>query len=116
MSEAKKNEQQVHAPVAISAEKIAASKAEIIKLLEGVEGAEKLGDLIERGKKKGKLSSSELMEVLENLDIGSEQMDKIYDVLETWVSRPQVRIICLICTMRLVLLWKNWRIFLKRKL
>jgi len=82
MSEAKKNEQQVHAPVAISAEKIAASKAEIMKLLEGVEGAEKLGDLIERGKKKGKLSSSELMEVLENLDIGSEQMDKIYDVLE----------------------------------
>ena len=82
MSEAKKNEQQMHAPVAISAEKIAASKAEIMKLLEGVEGAEKLGDLIERGKKKGKLSSSELMEVLENLDIGSEQMDKIYDVLE----------------------------------
>ena len=82
MSEAKKNEQQVHAPVTISAEKIAASKAEIMKLLEGVEGAEKLGDLIERGKKKGKLSSSELMEVLENLDIGSEQMDKIYDVLE----------------------------------
>ena len=82
MSEAKKNEQQVHAPVTISAEKIAASKAEIMKLLEGVEGAEKLGDLIERGKKKGKLSSSELMEVLENLDLGSEQMDKIYDVLE----------------------------------
>ena len=82
MSEAKKNEQQAHAPVTISAEKIAASKAEIMKLLEGVEGAEKLGDLIERGKKKGKLSSSELMEVLENLDIGSEQMDKIYDVLE----------------------------------
>ena len=82
MSEAKKNEQHMHTPVTISAEKIAASKAEIMKLLEGVEGAEKLGDLIERGKKKGKLSSSELMEVLENLDIGSEQMDKIYDVLE----------------------------------
>ena len=80
MSEAKKNEQ--HAPVTISAEKIVASKAEIMKLLDGVEGAEKLGDLIERGKKKGKLSSAELMEVLENLDIGSEQMDKIYDVLE----------------------------------
>ena len=85
MSEAKKNEQQeasIHMPVTISGEKISASKAEIMKVLEGVPGAEKLGDLIERGKKKGKLSSSELLDVLEDMDISSEQMDKIYDVLE----------------------------------
>ncbi len=84
MSEAKKTEQQESTalPVTISGEKISASKTEIMKVLEGVPGAEKLGDLIERGKKKGKLSSSELLEVLEDLDIGSEQMDKIYDVLE----------------------------------
>ncbi len=80
MSEAKKkNEQQT---VAVSAEKLEAGKAEVLKVLEGVPGVEKLVDLIERGKKKGKLSSSELMEVLENMDLGSEQMDKIYDVLE----------------------------------
>ena len=85
MSEAKKTEQQetgIHMPVTISGEKISASKAEIMKVLEGVPGAEKLGDLIERGKKKGKLSSSELLDVLEDMDISSEQMDKIYDVLE----------------------------------
>ena len=59
-----------------------AGKIEIMKVVEGVNGAEKLGDLIERGKKKGKLSSAELMEALEDMPLESEQMDKIYDVLE----------------------------------
>jgi len=62
--------------------KMEAGKTEIMKLVEGVPGAEKLADLIERGKKKGSLSSSELLDVLEGLDLGSEQMDKIYDTLE----------------------------------
>ncbi len=62
--------------------RIDSAKAEIMKVVEGVAGAEKLTDLIERGKKKGSLSSSELMDVLEDLDLGSEQMDKIYDTLE----------------------------------
>ena len=66
----------------ISEEKLDASKAEIMKVVEGVAGAEKLAELIERGKKKGKLSSSELMDVLEALDLETEQMDKIYDTLE----------------------------------
>ena len=59
-----------------------AGKVEIMKVVEGVNGAEKLGDLIERGKKKGKLSSAELMEVLEDMVLETEQMDKIYDILE----------------------------------
>ncbi len=63
-------------------EKLEAGKIEILKVVEGVRGAEKLGDLIEQGKKKGKLSSSELMDVLEEMDLESEQMDKIYDTLE----------------------------------
>ncbi len=63
-------------------EKMEAGKIEIMKVVEGVPGAEKLADLIERGKKKGKLSSSELMDVLEEMDLESEQMDKIYDTLE----------------------------------
>ena len=57
--------------------KMEAGKTEIMKLVEGVPGAEKLADLIERGKKKGSLSSSELLDVLEGLDLGYEQMDKI---------------------------------------
>ena len=85
MKETKKNDQQetmVQTPGNISAEKFNAGKAEIMKVVEGVPGAEKLGELIERGKKKGKLSSTELLDVLEDMDLGSEQMDKIYDVLE----------------------------------
>ena len=42
-------------------------KIEIMKVVEGIPGAEKLAELIERGKKKGKLSSSELLDVLEEL-------------------------------------------------
>ena len=63
-------------------ERMEAGRLEILKVVEGIQGAEKLSELIERGKKKGKLSSSELMEVLETMDLESEQMDKIYDVLE----------------------------------
>ena len=59
-----------------------AGKVEIMKVVGNIPGAEKLADLIERGKKKGKLSSSELLDVLEDMDLGTEQMDKIYDTLE----------------------------------
>ena len=62
--------------------KMEAGKAEVMKVVEGVPGAEKLAELIERGKKKGSLSSTELLDVLEDMDLESEQMDKIYDVLE----------------------------------
>ncbi len=65
-----------------SVEKIEQVKNEIMKIVEGVQGSEKLTELVERAKKKGSLSSSELMDVLENMDLESEQMDKIYDVLE----------------------------------
>ena len=57
-------------------------KIEIMKVVEGVQGAEKLGELIEKGAKKGNLSSGELMEVLGDMDLSAEQMDKIYDTLE----------------------------------
>ncbi len=62
--------------------KLEAGKNEIMKVVEGVPGSEKLSELIERGKKKGNLSSSELMDVLEDMDLESDQMDKIYDTLE----------------------------------
>ncbi len=65
-----------------NAKKMEQGKIEVMKVVEGVQGAEKLAELIERGKKNGKLSASELMDVLENMDLESEQMDKIYDTLE----------------------------------
>ena len=66
----------------ISGEKLEAGKIELMKVVEGVQGAEKLAELLDKGKKKGKLSSSELMDVLEEMDLESEQLDKIYDAME----------------------------------
>ena len=43
---------------------------------------EKLQELIEKGKKSGKLTSKELMEVLDNMNLDTEQFDKFYDQLE----------------------------------
>ncbi len=63
-------------------EKMEAGKNKVLKVVEGIQGADKLGELIERGKKKGNLSASELMDVLEDMDLESDQMDKIYDTLE----------------------------------
>ena len=45
-------------------------------------GNEKLRDLFTKGKKKGKLDAGELSDVLDELDLESEQMDSIYDSLE----------------------------------
>ena len=57
-------------------------KVELMKLVGNVPGSEKLAELFEKGKKKGKLSAGEIMDVLEELDLGAEQMDKIYDAME----------------------------------
>jgi RNA polymerase primary sigma factor len=43
---------------------------------------ERLNELIEKGKKAGKLTSKELMEVLEDMELEPEQLDKFYDTLE----------------------------------
>ena len=40
-------------------------------------------ELIEQGKKKGKLTDKELMDAMEELDFDSEQIDKLYDTLES---------------------------------
>ncbi len=44
---------------------------------------EKVMDLFARGKKRGKLDSSEMMDVLDELDLDNDQMEKIYDSLES---------------------------------
>ena len=59
------------------------ARQEILHALEGVPGAEKLAELIERSRKKGKLSSAELMEALEDVDLEGEQLDKLYDLFES---------------------------------
>ncbi|MGI6577086.1 MAG: RNA polymerase sigma factor RpoD [Eubacteriales bacterium] len=41
-----------------------------------------LRDLIEQGKKAGKLSAKEIMNVVEELSLDSDQIDKLYDTLE----------------------------------
>ena len=69
-------------PKMTSEEKIEAGKIELMKVVEGVQGAEKLAELLYKGKKKGKLSSGELIDVLEEKDLDSEQLDKIYDTME----------------------------------
>ena len=43
---------------------------------------EKMNELLERGKKKGKLTAKEMVETLEDIDIETEQIDKFYDTLE----------------------------------
>ena len=63
-------------PKMTSEEKIEAGKIELMKVVEGVQGAEKLAELLDKGKKKGKLSSGELMDVLEEMDL------EIYDTME----------------------------------
>jgi RNA polymerase primary sigma factor len=86
MSEKKKNDAKGNMvegkTVLTGADKMEQVKAEILKIVEGVQGSEKLNELFEKGKKKGSLSVNELMDVLESMELESEQMDKIYDVLE----------------------------------
>ena len=65
-------------PAAASAEDVsAAEKPESEKTTE-----EKLNDLVEKGKKTGKLSSKDLM-VLEDMNLSSEETEKFYDRLES---------------------------------
>ncbi|MCB6900647.1 RNA polymerase sigma factor RpoD [bacterium 210917-DFI.7.65] len=47
-----------------------------------IQASEKLRDLLIKGRKKGKLDSAELSEVLDDMDLESDQMDSIYDTLE----------------------------------
>ncbi len=52
-----------------------------VRIPDGVVGAEKLNELIERGKKAGKLTATEMME-LEGIDLDSDTLDKFYEICE----------------------------------
>ncbi len=51
------------------------------RIPEGVAGSEKLNELIERGRKKGRLTATEMME-LEGVDLDSDTLDKFYEICE----------------------------------
>ena len=44
---------------------------------------QRVKDLIEKGKSKGVLTYKEIMDMLEEIDLEAEQIEKIYDTLET---------------------------------
>ena len=66
----------------VTEEQIQAGKAELLKIVAGTPGAEKLAETLEKSKKKGRMVASDIMEALEEVALDSEQMDKIYDILE----------------------------------
>ena len=84
MAEKKKSSKkhETGTPILVSKEKFEAAKADLAKAVEGIVGGEKLLELVDAGYKKGKLSSGEMMEVLESMELDSEHMDKIYDLFE----------------------------------
>ena len=51
------------------------------RIPDSVPGAEKLNELIERGKKNSKLTTNEMME-LDGVELDSRSLDKFYDILE----------------------------------
>jgi len=53
------------------------------KSLEGFEKRHDVRDLIARGKAKGKLTSNEIFEIIDEADCDVEQMEKIYETLES---------------------------------
>ena len=84
MAEKKKSSKkhETGTPILVSKEKFEAAKADLAKAVEGIVGGDKLLELVDAGYKKGKLSSGEMMEVLESMELDSEHMDKIYDLFE----------------------------------
>jgi len=81
-TDAQNNIPEENKPQVSSEDRLEQVKTELMKIVEGVQGAEKLAELIEKGKKKGNLTSNELLDVLEGMELESEQMDRIYDVME----------------------------------
>ena len=87
---AKKKQEPQEAPRVLTDEE--AKKAGIVRLddkqvaalpaASWLMGNEKLRELLAKGKKKGKLDSSELMESVDDLNLEGDQMDQLYDSLE----------------------------------
>ena len=87
---AKKKQEPQEAPRVLTDEE--AKKAGIVRLddkqvaalpaASWLMGNEKLREMLAKGKKKGKLDSSELMEAVDDLNLEGDQIDQLYDSLE----------------------------------
>ena len=64
------------------AKKIKDEKKEAEELSPEVKLKNAFDRIIEKGKQKGSLTNSEIMEMLEDVEYESEQLEKLYDVLE----------------------------------
>ena len=83
MSEKKKTTKKHEAaPSLVSKEKFEAAKADLAKTLAGLNGCDRLMEMLDAGYKKGRLSASDMMEALEAMELDSDQMDKVYDAFE----------------------------------
>ncbi|MEG2382244.1 MAG: RNA polymerase sigma factor RpoD [Oscillospiraceae bacterium] len=81
-TEVKKTKAQKAAEAAAKIEEAAVSAGEASDAAPEKTNEERLAALIEKGKKVGKLTSKELMDVLENMNLEADQIDKFYDQLE----------------------------------
>ena len=59
-----------------------------------IQNNERLKELFVKGKRHGKLESSELSDVLDTMDLESEKLDMIYDSLISSLSRSRQRLFC----------------------
>ena len=76
----KKKQDELETEILIDAEETVVSEED--EAARQAQNEEKLKELIERGKQAGKLSSKELLDVLEELTLEPDQLDKFYDTLE----------------------------------
>jgi len=76
----KKKQDELETEILIDAEETVVTEDE--EAARQAQNEEKLKELIERGKQAGKLSSKELLDVLEELTLEPDQLDKFYDTLE----------------------------------
>lgn len=65
-----------------TAPKSAEEKEQKNRIPENVSGAEKLNELIERGKKNGKLTTNEMNWSWDGVELDSATLDRFYDILE----------------------------------
>ena len=64
------------------AEILAENSEEFIDKSQDQYNEERLNALVEEGKRRGSLSSKELLDVLEDMNLEQEQIDRFYDTLE----------------------------------
>ena len=94
MSEKKKNGKKPEVASGISMvskEKFESAKAELVKLVDGIQGGERLVELVDAGYKKGKLSSGEMMEVLETMNLRASRWTRCTTSWRTWAWTPPGR-------------------------